>query len=188
VTDPNKADAILDAALALFVERGFYGTSVPSVAERAKVAAGTIYHYFDSKEALVNALYKRCKHAITAEILRDFPHLASTREQLSIVWRRMAEYALAHPKEFAFIELHFHRPYLDAESLAMESQIVEFGIAVVRQAQEQKVVKALPPELLMMFVNGAFIGVFRAALEGRLPMNLETFLTAEPCAWEAIRA
>ena len=47
--DTDKADAILAAALNLFVERGFHGTSVLSVAERAGVAAGTIYHYFVAK-------------------------------------------------------------------------------------------------------------------------------------------
>src|SRR5262245_20911865 len=46
----DKEEAILNAALELFVERGFHGTTVPSVAERAGVAPGTIYHYFASKE------------------------------------------------------------------------------------------------------------------------------------------
>ena len=49
------------AALELFVERGFYGTAVPEIAERAGVGAGTIYRYFESKEALVNALYREQK-------------------------------------------------------------------------------------------------------------------------------
>src|SRR5690606_27876447 len=55
VTD--KREAILHAALELFVERGFWGTAVPEIAEKAGVGAGTIYRYFESKEALVNALY-----------------------------------------------------------------------------------------------------------------------------------
>ena len=58
---PDKREAILDAALELFAERTFDGTAVPLIAERAGVAAGTIYRYFDSKEALVNALYRRWK-------------------------------------------------------------------------------------------------------------------------------
>ena len=48
----DKREAILQAALELFAERGFHGTSVPSVAERAGVGAGTIYRHFESKEAL----------------------------------------------------------------------------------------------------------------------------------------
>jgi AcrR family transcriptional regulator len=45
----DKRDAILDAALELFAEFGFYGTAVPQVAEKAKVGAGTIDRYFENK-------------------------------------------------------------------------------------------------------------------------------------------
>ena len=57
----DKREAILQAALELFVERGFYGTAVPEIADRASVGAGTIYRYFESKEALVNAIYRQEK-------------------------------------------------------------------------------------------------------------------------------
>ena len=71
--DSEKGDLILEAALDLFVERGFYGTSVPSVADKAHVATGTIYHYFASKEALVNSLYKRWKAAIARKCFAISP-------------------------------------------------------------------------------------------------------------------
>lgn len=44
---------IVDAALSLFVERGFAATRLDDVAERAGVSKGTVYLYFDSKEALL---------------------------------------------------------------------------------------------------------------------------------------
>src|SRR5690349_16044689 len=69
----DKREAILAAALELFVERGFHGTAVPEVADRAGVGAGTIYRYFASKEALVNALYQKYKAELTGLILKDFP-------------------------------------------------------------------------------------------------------------------
>ncbi|MGZ3428822.1 MAG: helix-turn-helix domain-containing protein, partial [Polyangia bacterium] len=68
-SDEAKSDAILKAALELFVERGFHGTPVPLVAERAGVGAGTIYRSFESKEALVNALYQRWKQTIARQIV-----------------------------------------------------------------------------------------------------------------------
>lgn len=72
-TRGDKREAILAAALGLFVERGFHGTAVPEVAARAGVGAGTIYRYFASKEALVNALYQREKGLLAAIMLKDFP-------------------------------------------------------------------------------------------------------------------
>jgi TetR/AcrR family transcriptional regulator, repressor of fatR-cypB operon len=186
--DQDKAEAILAAALELFVERGFYGTSVPSVAERAGVAAGTIYHYFASKEALVNALFKRWKTDLSARLVADFPHDKSPREQFRTVWERMAEFALTHKNELAFLELHHHSSYLDEESRAIENRVVEFGVAMIERAQAVQALKPLSPELLMELVNGAFLGVFRGAIEGRLPLSRETLMHAEQCCWEAVRA
>lgn len=45
---------ILDAALKLFAERGFDGTTISNVAKEAGVAKGLIYNYFSSKEELVH--------------------------------------------------------------------------------------------------------------------------------------
>jgi len=186
--ESDKAELILAAALDLFVERGFHGTAVPSVAEKAGVAAGTIYHYFKGKEALVNAVFQRWKQVMAAEILRDFPFGGSPREQFRTVWERMAVFAVEHPKEFAFIELHQHGPYLDAQSRAIENQIVDFGVQMVRRAQEVHALKGLDPDLLMEFAIGAFRGVFHGAMGGKLPLTRETFMAAEQCGWEAVRA
>jgi AcrR family transcriptional regulator len=186
--DQDKAEAILGAALELFVERGFHGTSVPSVAERAGVAAGTIYHYFASKDALVNALYQRWKTEIGARIVTDFPVDRPVREQFRTIWERMADFALAHRNELAFLELHHHGSYLDDRSRRIENQINEFGTAMVLRAQADQGLKPLPPALLVELMNGAFLGVFRAALEGRLPFTKEMLMQAEQCCWEAVRA
>jgi AcrR family transcriptional regulator len=184
----DKGEAILAAALDLFVERGFHGTSVPSVAERAGVAAGTIYHYFSSKEALVNALYKRWKAEISARVISGFPFESPVREQFRTIWERMADFALAHPKELAFLELHHHGSYLDEESKRIENTTVDFGVEMVRRAQAAQAIRPMDPTVLVELANGAFLGVFRAAREGRFPLTRETLMQVERCVWEAVRA
>jgi TetR/AcrR family transcriptional regulator, repressor of fatR-cypB operon len=186
--ESDKSEAILRAALDLFVERGFHGTSVPSVAEKAGVATGTIYHYFANKEALVNALFRSLKQKIIDRVMNDFPYAAPIREQFRLVWGRMAEFAVKNPREFAFLELHHHSSYLDAESNALENRIIGFAVEMVKGAQEAQLLKALPPGILVEFVNGAFVGVFRAGMAGLVPLTMETFMAAETCGWEAIRA
>jgi AcrR family transcriptional regulator len=49
---------ILDAALAEFGTRGFHDSSIVGITSRAKVALGTFYTYFDSKEAVFAALVR----------------------------------------------------------------------------------------------------------------------------------
>lgn len=54
-----KVDAMLDAADALVVERGADALTTTLVAERAGVAVGSVYQYFDSAPAIVDALLER---------------------------------------------------------------------------------------------------------------------------------
>ena len=49
---------ILDAALAEFGQHGFHDSSIVGITTRAKVALGTFYTYFDSKEAVFAALVR----------------------------------------------------------------------------------------------------------------------------------
>jgi len=184
---PQKHDAILGAALELFVERGFHGTAVPAVAERAGVGAGTIYRYFENKEALVNALYQKWKTALASRVLEGFPVDVAPREQFQTIWRRMSDFVLEHPRAFAFLELHHHASYLDAASHAIENNVVEFATEFVRRAQAAKALKAVSPAVLMAVVNGAFIGIVRGSWEGRLELSRENLAAAEQCCWDAIR-
>lgn len=52
----ERAELILDAARAVFLEKGFAAARMDDVAARARVAKGTLYLHFESKEALFKAL------------------------------------------------------------------------------------------------------------------------------------
>lgn len=59
--DPPKRKQILDGARQMFLSKGFEGTSMQDVARAAGVSKGTLYVYFDSKEAMFEALVvKEC--------------------------------------------------------------------------------------------------------------------------------
>jgi AcrR family transcriptional regulator len=65
-------ERILDAALRLFYERGWRGTTMRAVADEAGVSLGNAYYYFRSKESLVQAIYAQSheEHALaTAPVL-----------------------------------------------------------------------------------------------------------------------
>jgi TetR/AcrR family transcriptional regulator, fatty acid metabolism regulator protein len=53
----DKERLILDAAVRVFARRGFHSCRVSDVADEAGVAYGLVYHYFDSKEEILNRLF-----------------------------------------------------------------------------------------------------------------------------------
>ena len=184
----DRREAITSAALELFVERGFYGTAVPEIADLAGVGAGTIYRYFESKEALVNAMYREQKLLFSGAVLDQFPVAAPTREQFRSLWMRMAKFAIDHPKSFIFLELHHHARYLDDASRAVEQRMLDLFTSVVIAAQARRELKAGPARLLMGMVMGAFVGVIRSCVEIDQPLDQADWTLAEQCIWEAIRS
>ena len=64
-----RPDEVLDAALALFVEKGFAATRVEDIASRAGLSKGAVYLYFPSKEAILEGLVKRAVRPIADNAL-----------------------------------------------------------------------------------------------------------------------
>jgi AcrR family transcriptional regulator len=62
-----RPQELLDAALALFVEKGFAATRSEEVAQRAGVSKGTLYLYYPSKEELFKAVVRQTLSALIAE-------------------------------------------------------------------------------------------------------------------------
>ncbi|HEY4176708.1 MAG TPA: TetR/AcrR family transcriptional regulator [Kofleriaceae bacterium] len=184
----EKREAILAAALDLFVERGFYGTAVPEIADRAKVGAGTIYRYFESKEALVNSIYRLQKTAFGHAVIDNMPVTVSTREMFRTMWMRMAEFASKNLNAFVFMELHHHAQYLDKESRTLEDQMLALFTSVLQAAQSRGDIKVGPPHLLMGIVMGAFTGVIRSCVDETKPPTKADWELAEQILWEAVRS
>src|ERR1043165_1290577 len=69
--DETKAQDILRATLDEVQKVGLAGLSVEAVARRAGVATGTVYVYFQGKDALLDQLYLVTKQKFAALILRD---------------------------------------------------------------------------------------------------------------------
>ncbi len=187
--DPaGKRRAILDAALELFEQRGFYGTTVPAIAARAKVGAGTVYRNFESKAELVNVLYREAKLRLAQHLLAEVPKGVSTRELLRHLWWRMVAYAREEEASLAFTEIHHHAEYLDEQSRAVSQGAHARFIELLEREQARGTIKGINPEVILATVEGVFFVMFRRARSCGIGLSDEDLRAAEQCVWEAIRA
>ncbi|MFO1325935.1 MAG: TetR/AcrR family transcriptional regulator [Rubrivivax sp.] len=91
-----RPQQLLDAALALFVEKGFTATRSEEVAHHAGVSKGTLYLYYPSKEELFKAVVRQNISALIvegSEIVATFPGTSSELllRLFEVWWDRVAE-------------------------------------------------------------------------------------------------
>lgn len=99
-TESRKAQVhenILKAAKALVSESGFRTLSVQAVAERAGIATGTLYRYFDSKTALCVALFERATQREIAQVTAASEITGSCTDKLQHALTIFAERAMQNP-------------------------------------------------------------------------------------------
>jgi AcrR family transcriptional regulator len=65
----NKRQNLVDAAISLFADKGFYYTTTAEVSAQAGVAAGTLYLYFNSKDDLLVASLERFLDGVEKDVL-----------------------------------------------------------------------------------------------------------------------
>ncbi len=183
----DKKECILYAALDLFAEKGFHGTAVPEIAQRAGVAAGTIYRYFTSKEAIVNTLFQRQKGQLMAAVMAEFPFQGEARTQMHHFVTAVLDFAKRHPTAFKFLELHHHAPYLDDKSREMESQVLAMANELVAQQERAKAFRKAPEGVLPSLVWGAIVGFVRAGWEKRADAGPKSEVAFEEAIWDAVR-
>lgn len=74
--------ALLDAARALFVGKGYADTSTPEIAVAAGITRGALYHHFEDKRDLFRQVLQRESQAVAADIEAAAPEQLSPREAL----------------------------------------------------------------------------------------------------------
>ncbi len=111
----TRKEAILNAALMLFAEKGYKDTSMAELANISGVAQGTIFYHFKNKEELFLAILKDFKLSI---LQRFENHILENRLKngLEMIESALAFYLyLAGAMEDRFLILHRHDAYELAE-------------------------------------------------------------------------
>jgi len=114
----KKRDAVIETALAMFMENGFENVSVDDIIDETGISKGTFYHYFASKDEIVWELTRR--------------QMEQIRE-----WQRTT------PSNVHSIEGHINRLFLDlASNIQDQRRLVRSLLALALKVDEAKAVQS----------------------------------------------
>ena len=89
----DTKDRIIEAAIKLFAEKGFDGTSVDEISKLAKVNKAMIYYYFSSKERLLLSIMRKSVDEFTSIVESiDLSNFSDVKEMLEYIIREAINY------------------------------------------------------------------------------------------------
>jgi TetR/AcrR family transcriptional regulator, fatty acid metabolism regulator protein len=185
----DKRRLILDAAVRVFARRGFHHCRVSDVADEAGVAYGLVYHYFRSKEEILNTLFlERWQIMLDAIAEIDSRDLAA-REKLHAIAGFIIDSYRHDPDLMKVIIVEVTRAANSFGAIHLDKiQEAYLGIArIVESARAEGSFKSdIPSEFAAMCFYGAIEQLLTGWIFELLPHTDEEYERAKGLVVEAI--
>lgn len=185
----DKRAAVLDAMLEVVAEYGFHGAPMALVAERASVGAGTIYRYFDDKDAVIAACYHELEERFLAAILEGYPEGRPVRERFLYLATAMIRHFLEWPRDLRFLQQFHDSPYgADIRREKMFGKADKhLVVELFEEGRSQQVIKDLPLPILFALAFGPLVQVCRDHASGFLALNDSLNDEMVQACWDALK-
>jgi AcrR family transcriptional regulator len=147
----QKRQAILDAALRIFAERGVAASPTSAISLSAGVAEGTLFTYFKTKEELMLELYLELRNAFSRN-MHDFPHAEDARTRMRYIWDKFLGFGAENPRHM-FVQTQLRasgKLYKENETPTLA--VVE-ALRVAREVAGGTELRHAPPEFLVLLMR-----------------------------------
>ena len=191
----DKRRLILDAAVRVFARQGFHACRVADIADEAGVAYGLVYHYFASKDEVLDTLFLERWNVMLA-LIREVDAASSpdgdglpVREKLGAIASFIVDSYRHDPDLMKVIIVEVTRAAnsFGNTHIATIREAYDLIAGMIAKAQEQGVFK---PEIEARFAAMAFYGAIEQLLTGwifdLLPQQEEYFERAKWLVVETI--
>jgi AcrR family transcriptional regulator len=167
----ERKQQLVEAAIALFAERGYSATRILDICDRAGVAKGLFYWYFPTKLDLFSELVRSMRHQLrraqAAAMSPDADALTRIHQGAAASVLFMAE----HATYFSLVEVERADPTI-SEALKQGSEVyLDDVTALIVEAQANGCVIDADPRALALGVLGAVSSFSNARRSGRIDMS-----------------
>jgi AcrR family transcriptional regulator len=186
----DKRRLILDAAVRVFARQGFHACRVSDVADEAGVAYGLVYHYFDSKEEILNTLFReRWQIMLDAIVEIDEGNEIPARDKLYLVASFIIDSYHHEPDLMKVIIVEVTRAAnsFGREHLQKIREAYDLIARIVEQARQDGSFKSdISADFAAMCFYGAIEQLLSGWIFGMLPETEEEFERAKELVVETI--
>ena len=178
----DRAGLVRRALVELVAERGFRGTSMGAVAERAGVATGTAYVHYKSKDELIIAAYREVKLELGRSAVAGIDPDASPSDRFRALWTGIHDHLAADPVRARFLVQIDASPYAAEAHAAAADDPDDELMAAAAAPDLAGLIVDLPLDVLYDLGMGP---VVRLVASGLTLTKAELERVADAC-WRAI--
>jgi TetR/AcrR family fatty acid metabolism transcriptional regulator len=190
-TAADKRRVILDAAVRVFARQGFNGCRVSDIADEAGVAYGLVYHYFRSKDEVLDTLFLERWNVLLDAIRETDRQDISPREKLYAIASFIVDSYRHDPELMKVIIVEVTRAAnsFGQTHLAKIREAYELIANIVEKAQEEGAFKdTITPQFAAMAFYGAIEQVLTGWIFELLPQSDGEYEQAKEFVVETICA
>jgi AcrR family transcriptional regulator len=179
-TQREKRRLILRAAISVFAHHGYHTSRVADVAREAGVAYGLVYHYFQSKEDLLETIFRRTWSRMLEAVQEVEQAGAPAREQLASVARIVLGAWEADPDLVRVLVREIARsPQLGNEVDEVQHAFAALERIVARGQERGELRTDVDPRLAAWILYGALEEILTGWVFDRLPAGPDDVARAE---------
>lgn len=181
-------DKIMQSALYLFVEKGFFNTSIPDLVKHSGVSNGSIYHQFKDKQQLAEQLMDELIIYIEKEQSVIFANHHQSWDRYYQLSKWLLDAAESNPHMMQFILKAQHQEFLPKRPPICSSQPFLNLRDVIQKAMKKGDIKQMDVMVAASIAFGGTLRLIQLGLDGLLDKSLPSYLDEiTQTGWAAIK-
>lgn len=186
VQSDTKVDKIFKATFELIAKNGIHNTPMSVIGKKSGVATGTIYHYFESKEVLINALYLSLKQDMIANIMQGYEHQKPYKDSFFRIWLNYYKYLVGNPDILSFIEQCTNTPIISDETKQKAEAMIVSLVDFFTFGIENGIIKLTSIHLIISLIHGSVVSLAKLQISGQLFVTEEVKLSVAEYCWKGL--
>jgi TetR/AcrR family transcriptional regulator, repressor of fatR-cypB operon len=186
--DANKKEKIMLAAIQLINEVGLAETSMAKIAQKAGVAAGTIYVYFENKDDMIKKLFLTVKAAMQQNMFRGIDGSLPIEVEFKQLLKNYIDFIVNHKDCFLFFEQYINSPMID-KLCGEELQIVTKPFhEFFERGKERGIFRPIDLYLLVTYTFTPLMQIAKRHFNGDFEFTEQNIDEMIQMCWASIKA
>lgn len=153
----DKEKAIIEAAISVFAERGFWNTPTSLISKTAGIADGTLFTYFATKDELIQAVYLTIKKEVAERLMSEFDQQPTMRDKMRHIWTHYIGWGTANSERFKVIEQISHSYALPEDVAVQALEPFKLIEQVVQESIANGLIRDYPMDYLAALMDSQIV-------------------------------